>query len=351
MAMMETEAPASMGDGSSVAMTGGRPSVHRRAERIAVLLPCHNEGKPIASVVQAFRRALPEADIFVYDNNSTDNTVSEAKRAGAKVRSERLQGKGHVVRRMFADIDADIYVIADGDGTYDADAAPVMTALLRDENLDMVVGVRRHIDDSAYRLGHIIGNRLFNWVVKAVFNEQYADMFSGYRVFSRRFVKSFPSLSSGFEIETEISIHTLELKLRFLEVDVGYSSRDDGSESKLRTYRDGSRILLFIFYLLKEIRPLFFFGWIAAILSATGLGLGIIPISDFLQQGTVPHFPTAILSASVMLLACLCIFTGIILDSVSRGRREVKRLLYLMQGTWEQPGLQDIHVAASSSSQ
>jgi glycosyltransferase involved in cell wall biosynthesis len=299
--------------------------------RIAVLLPCYNEALAIAEVVEFFKKALPDATIYVFDNASTDATAAEALRAGAIVYFEPLRGKGHVVRRMFADIDADVYVVSDGDGTYDPLAAPQMVERLRRGRLDMVVGVRRRMEGGAYRRGHVLGNKLFNWLLAKTFGRQFTDIFSGYRVFSRRFVKSFPAISSGFEIETEISVHAMDLKIQFAEMPVAYFKRQSGSASKLHTYRDGMRILSFILLLLKEIKPVLFFGSFALLLGVAGVALGTVPVADYVRTGLVPHLPTAILSAGIIVLACLSLVSGIILDSVSRGRRETRRLFYLMQ--------------------
>jgi len=297
---------------------------------IAVLLPCHNEGPAIFEVVRAFQKSLPGAVIYVYDNNSTDNTVAEASRAGAVVRSEPRQGKGHVIRRMFADIEADVYVMADGDGTYDAEAAPELVKKLRDENLDMVVGTRRSVaGQETYRRGHEFGNWLLTTSVRMIFGHGFADMLSGYRVFSRRFVKSFPALSTGFQIETEITVHALTLTLPCAEVETRYFERAAGTKSKLSTYKDGILILSFIMLLFKEIRPFLFFTAIAGVLTLLSLMLGIPIVIEFFETGLVPRLPTAVLSASIMLIAVLSFLCGIILDSLSRGRIEQKRLCYI----------------------
>lgn len=301
----------------------------RMSKSVAVILPCYNEEAAIAQTVAAFRAALPEAAIYVYDNNSRDRTVEVAKAAGAIVRTERMQGKGNVVRRMFADVDADIYVMADGDATYDARSAPAMVARLVEEGLDMVVGTRVHEHAEAYRRGHVLGNRLMTGFLAGLFGRTFTDIFSGYRVFSRRFVKSFPVLSAGFEIETEISVHALELKMPVGEIETTYFARLEGSVSKLSTYRDGFRILNTIVTLYRIERPILFFGWIAAFFAVAALGLGIPLIWEFMETGLVPRFPTAILATGLMILAFLNIFTGLILDTVVRGRREVRRLAYL----------------------
>jgi glycosyltransferase involved in cell wall biosynthesis len=297
--------------------------------RIAILLPCYNEGAAIAQTVAGFRAALPDATVYVYDNNSRDDTVAVARAAGAVVRSERMQGKGNVVRRMFADVDADIYVMADGDATYDAASAPALVARLIDEQLDMVVGARVHEAAEAYRRGHQFGNALLTGMLARLFGRSFTDILTGYRVFSRRFVKSFPVLTGGFEIETEISVHALELKMPVAEIETPYFARPEGSESKLNTYGDGLRILRTIVTLYRIERPLLFFGAIGAIFAALGLVLAIPLILTYLQTALVPRFPTAILIIGLVLLAALCFFAGLILDTVVRGRREVRRLAYL----------------------
>ncbi len=296
---------------------------------VAVILPCYNEEAAIAQTVAGFRAALPGAQIYVYDNNSRDGTIAAAKAAGAIVRSERMQGKGNVVRRMFADVDADIYVMADGDATYDAAAAPAMVARLVDEGLDMVVGTRVHEHAEAYRRGHVLGNRVMTGFLAGLFGRTFTDIFSGYRVFSRRFVKSFPVLSSGFEIETEISVHALELKMPVGEIETTYFARPEGSVSKLSTYRDGLRILRTIVTLYRIERPVLFFGWIAAFFAVAALGLGVPLIWEFVETGKVPRLPTGVLATGLMILAFLNVFAGLILDTVVHGRREVRRLAYL----------------------
>lgn len=299
--------------------------------KVAVLLPCYNEEAAIAQTIEGFRKVLPDAAIYVYDNNSRDRTIEVARAAGAVVRTERMQGKGNVVRRMFADIEADIYVMADGDATYDPASAPAMVARVAEEGLDMIVGTRVHEAAEAYRRGHVLGNRMMTGILASLFGRSFTDIFSGYRVFSRRFVKSFPVLSSGFEIETEISVHALELKMPVGEVETRYFARLEGSESKLNTYRDGWRILKTIAVLYRIERPMLFFGWIAAVLAAIAVGLSIPLGLTWFQTGLVPRFPTAILATGLMLLAALNLFTGLILDTVVRGRREVRRLAYLAQ--------------------
>jgi glycosyltransferase involved in cell wall biosynthesis len=279
--------------------------------------------------VKGFRLSLPGATVYVYDNNSSDRTRSVAKKAGAVVRSERQQGKGHVVRRMFADIDADLYVMADGDLTYDPKAAPEMVKLLLDEQLDMVVGTRRHEEKDAYRGGHVLGNRIFTGLLASLFGRSFNDIFSGYRVFSRRFVKSFPVLSSGFEIETEMSVHALELRMPVGELETRYLARPEGSESKLSTFSDGWRILKTIGTLYRVERPVLFYGTISLILVAVALVLSEPLIVTYLHTHLVPRVPTAILVTGMTIVAVLCFFAGLILDTVTRGRREMRRLAYL----------------------
>jgi glycosyltransferase involved in cell wall biosynthesis len=299
--------------------------------RVAVLLPCYNEEAAIAQVVAGFRAALPEAKIYVYDNNSRDRTVDAARAAGAVVRTERMQGKGHVVRRMFADVDADVYLMADGDLTYDPNAAPEMVRQLVSEQLDMVVGTRQHEAKEAYRGGHVLGNRLFTGLLSRLFGRSFSDIFSGYRVFSRRFVKSFPVLSEGFEIETEMSVHALELRMPVGEVETAYGARPEGSESKLSTYRDGWRILKTIGTLYRVERPVLFYGTIGALLLLAAIILSVPLVVTYLDTGLVPRFPTAILVTGMTIVSVLCFFAGLILDTVTRGRREMRRLAYLAQ--------------------
>jgi glycosyltransferase involved in cell wall biosynthesis len=300
-----------------------------QSPKIAVVLPCYNEEAAIGATVAGFRAALPGATIYVYDNNSADRTSEIAAQAGAVVRMERQQGKGHVVRRMFADIDADVYVMADGDLTYDPKSAPQMVDLLLAEQLDMVVGTRRHEEKEAYRGGHVLGNRLFTGILAGLFGRSFTDIFSGYRVFSRRFVKSFPVLSSGFEIETEMSVHALELRMPVGEVETVYAARPEGSQSKLSTYSDGWRILRTIVTLYRVERPSLFFGTIGALLVAIAVVLAIPLVMTYLKTGLVPRLPTAILVTGIIIVAVLCFFAGLILDTVTRGRREVRRLSYL----------------------
>lgn len=297
--------------------------------RIAVLLPCYNEAAAIAQTVGDFRAALPGATIYVYDNNSSDATREIAAAAGAIVRTEKMQGKGNVVRRMFADVDADIYVMADGDATYEAAAAPALVRQLIDENLDMVVGARKSEVEAAYRRGHRLGNAMLTGMLARIFGRTFTDILSGYRIFSRRFVKSFPVLSSGFEIETEISVHALELRMPVAEQVTAYAARPEGSESKLNTWRDGFRILGTILRLFRYERPLQFFGAIAAIFAMMAVILAIPLFITYLQTGLVPRFPTAILATGLMILSALNGLCGLILDTVVRGRLEVRRLAYL----------------------
>jgi len=297
--------------------------------RIAVLVPCYNEEKSIPRVIADFRAALPHAAVYVYDNNSKDRTVEVAGQAGAVVRRESHQGKGHVVRRMFTDVEADIYVLVDGDATYDASSVRGMIGRLLDDRLDMVVGARVDREHTAYRPGHRTGNRMLTSFVTFLFGRAFSDILSGYRVFSRRFVKSFPVLSGGFEIETELTVHALELELPVAELETPYYSRAAGSASKLHTWRDGFRILWTIIRLCRSERPFQFFSVIAAALAAVAIILAIPVIATFVQQGIVPRLPTAVLSTGLMLAAALAFMSGLILDTVTRGRRELKLLAYL----------------------
>jgi len=297
--------------------------------RIAVLIPCQNEAPAIRKVVADFRACLPQAIVYVYDNNSRDRTGKLARAAGAVVRSERLQGKGHVVRRMFADVEADIYILVDGDDTYDAATAPAMVRLLVGEQLDMVTGTRIGNEDGAYRRGHRFGNALLTGIVRRIFGDRVSDMLSGYRAFSRRFVKSFPALAGGFETETEFTIHALELNMPIQEVPTPYRPRPAGSASKLRTYADGLRILRTIIVLVKQERPLQLFALAGAVLCLLGIGLGLPVIMEFFRTGLVPRLPTALLATGLELLSCLSVFCGLVLDSIARGRKEMKRLAYL----------------------
>jgi glycosyltransferase involved in cell wall biosynthesis len=295
----------------------------------AVLIPCHNEAATIGRVVRDFSSALPDATIYVYDNNSTDCTWTTAAQAGAVVRKERRQGKGHVVCRMFADVDADVFVLVDGDGTYDASSATQLVERLRTEQLDMVTAVRVPESAAAYRPGHQFGNRILTRLVGWLFEKRFSDILSGYRVFSRRFVKSFPALASGFEIETAFTVHALELRMPVAEMETPYRDRPEGSASKLRTYRDGLRILWKIIRLLLEVRPLYLLGVVSAACAAASLALAYPVVVHYIETGLVPRLPTAVLSATLMVMALLCLASGFILEMVTLGRREAKRLLYL----------------------
>ena len=299
------------------------------ALRIAVILPCYNEAGAIRQTVEDFRAALPTATVYVFDNNSKDDTIAVAQAAGAVVRTVRQQGKGHVVRRMFADVDADIYVMADGDATYEAAAAPRMVAAMLAENLDMVVGARKSEVEAAYRAGHRLGNALLTGLLQQLFGRSFTDILSGYRIFSRRFVKSFPVLSAGFEIETEISVHALELGMPIAEEVTAYAARPEGSVSKLSTYRDGWRILWTMMKLYRIERPVAFFGLIGFALLLAALVLSIPLLLTYLETGLVPRLPTAVLLTGMVVLATLNFMSGLILDTVTRGRQEMKRLAYL----------------------
>lgn len=303
--------------------------------RVAVLVPCYNEEVAIGQVVKDFRAALPQAAIYVYDNNSKDRTTDVAREHGAIVRVERRQGKGNVVRRMFADIEADVYVLVDGDATYDAASSPLMVQTLLDEQLDMVVGCRVHTQTEAYRPGHVFGNAMLTGFVAKLFGRSFSDILSGYRVFSRRFVKSFPALSKGFETETELTVHALELRMPVTEVQTPYGARPEGSTSKLSTYRDGWRIMRLILQLYKHERPLAYFSTLAVVLAVLSAALAVPIVLEYLNTGLVPRFPTAILSTGIMILAFLFFIAGVILETVTRGRQEIKRLLYLQMPRWE----------------
>jgi len=297
--------------------------------RVAVLIPCYNEAVTIDKVVRAFRSALPEALIYVYDNNSTDETVAVARRAGALVGFEAQQGKGHVVRRMFRDIEADFYVMVDGDDTYDAALATRMLELAQAGACDLVNCVRLETGPSAYRSGHRWGNAALTGAVRLVFGDRVRDMLSGYKVFSRRYVKSFPALSQGFDIETELTVHALELFMPLTHTEGPYRDRPEGSQSKLRTFQDGWKILKLIVRLVRHERPISFFGTLAAALALLAIGLFIPVLRTYLVTGLVPRLPTAVLSTGLMLLAALNLMAGIILDTISRGRREVRLLAYM----------------------
>jgi len=296
---------------------------------IAVLVPCYNEAAAIEKVVRDFKAALPTATVYVYDNNSTDETSAIAAAAGAEVRRELRKGKGNVVRRMFQDIEADIYVMVDGDDTYDAAVAPQLVDRLVDEQLDMVVGRRVETHQAAYRAGHRLGNRVLTGLVGWLFGAQIEDMLSGYRVFSRRFAKSFPSFSREFEIETELTVHAMQMRMAVSEIETNYKERPPGSTSKLRTFRDGWRILLTITNLMRNERPLLFFSLIGLVNVIVAVILGIPIVLEYLDTGLVPRFPTAVLCSALVVIAVLCVATGLILDLVSHVRREAKRLTYL----------------------
>jgi glycosyltransferase involved in cell wall biosynthesis len=297
--------------------------------KVAVLVPCYNEEAAIAKVVADFRAALPDATIYVYDNNSKDQTFERAREAGAVVRRELRQGKGNVVRRMFADIEADLYVLVDGDDTYDAGAAPRMIAHTIAEGVDLLTAKRVHTEAAAYRAGHVLGNRMLTGLTALLFNVNMPDMLSGYRVFSRRFVKSFPLKAEGFAIETEFTVHAVRLMMPHAEMDTRYKERPVGSVSKLNTWRDGLRILFFIAYLVREERPLMFFSIVAAILAVISLLVGAPVIHEYMQTGLVPRLPTAVLATGLMIIAVLSSACGLILDNVTRGRWEAKRMAYL----------------------
>jgi len=297
--------------------------------KLAVLIPCFNEEVAIPQVVADFRAALPRAQIFVYDNNSSDRTAEVARASGAIVCHEPLRGKGNVVRRMFADVEADIYVLVDGDDTYDAASAPALVDRLITGQLDMVNGARVTSVVEAYRTGHRLGNVVLSGLVGLIFGSRLRDMLSGYRIFSRRFVKSFPALSSGFEIETELTVHALELRMKVEEVETPYKENPMGSASKLRTFQDGWRILKIIFFLVKEERPAQLFGACFLLLVTSSILLGWPLVTEFLRTGLVPRFPTAILATGMMLLGFLSLVSGLILDTVTLGRREMKRMAYL----------------------
>ena len=303
--------------------------------RVAAIVPCHNEEAAVATVVADLRAAVPGMDVYVYDNNSTDETVARAREAGAIVCSEPHKGKGNVVRRAFADIDADIYLLIDGDDTYDAAAAPAMIDKLVEENLDQVVGVRR---GDAYRAGHETGNKILNQIVCSIFGDTMGDMLSGYRVFSRRFVKSFPAVSREFEIETELTVHSLALRIPSATYEVGFKDRPEGSESKLRTYRDGWKILNVICTLTRHERPIYFFGMIGLLFMFVAAGLGMPVLVHYLRTGTVPRMPTLVVAGFLVLIACLLFLVGVIIDGTRKSRHEISRLAYLrhpaLRGTY-----------------
>ncbi|MEL6790276.1 MAG: glycosyltransferase [Pseudomonadota bacterium] len=306
-------------------MTDTKPTDHD----VAILLPCYNEAQSIARVIFDFRKALPGTRIFVFDNNSTDATAEQAARAGATVIPCRRQGKGNVVRQMFADIDADIYLMADGDGTYDASAAPTMIERMINDRADMLVATRRDVTKDAGRTGHAFGNKLFNTLYRFIFKADFSDIFSGYRVFSRRFAKSFPADSHGFEIETEMSVHASMLRLTVSEIDVPYGRREEGSQSKLSTFKDGFKILVMMMTLMKETRPFRFFGAIALFLGVTSMAFMIPVVTEYFQTGLVERMPTWVLAMTLLLGAMMALMAGTILDSVARARAEQKRNFFL----------------------
>lgn len=297
--------------------------------KIAVLIPCYNEALTIEKVINDFRRNLPDSTIYVYDNNSKDDTLALAKMAGAIAHSEVLQGKGNVVRRMFADIEAEIYVMVDGDATYDADSIQLMIDTMIDQRLDMVTGVRKSNIEEAYRVGHRFGNWMFSSLIANIFGDRISDLLSGYRVFSRRFVKSFPALSGEFEIETELTVHALELRMPIGEVETPYGARPEGSISKLSTYKDGFKILYMVIKLIKNERPLPMFGFLGFFFLSSSLVLSAPLLVTYLETGLVPRLPTATLVVGMAIIGFFSIFAGIIIDSISTSRREIKRLFYL----------------------
>lgn len=297
-------------------------------QKVAVLLPCYNEGKAIGDVVVRVRKHLPDADIYVYDNNSKDDTTPVAQKAGAIVRFEGRQGKGHVVRRMFSDIEADIYVMMDGDGTYDIPSTQKLIDTANQDQLDMVIGTRVP-DEGAHRPGHALGNILFNFVLKLAFKSPFTDIFSGFRVFSRRFVKSFPALTHGFDVETELSVHALELGLATAEVPTPFHERAEGTTSKLSTFKDGFKILWRMLILLCDVRPLFLFGIIAVLFALAGTLIGVPVINEFLETGLVPRMPSAMLAGFLMVLGFFNFYVGLILNNISRQKRELKKLFFL----------------------
>ncbi|MEL6548244.1 MAG: glycosyltransferase family 2 protein [Myxococcota bacterium] len=296
---------------------------------VAVIVPCYNEEATVANVVRDFRAALPDAAVYVYDNNSSDETVSRATEAGAVVRHERRQGKGYVVQRMFSDVEADVYIMVDGDDTYDAASAPKLVEALTSEHLDMVCGSRVHQEAAAYRPGHVLGNKMLTGLVRLLFGQRFKDMLTGYRCMSRRFVKSFPAVATGFETETELTVHALSLDLPVAEIETPYKERPEGSESKLSTFRDGFRILGLILRLLRHERPRFFYSAVSALLVATSLGFGVPVIFEFFETGLVRRFPTAILASALAIIAVISYFSGLILETIVVGRKEQKLLAYL----------------------
>jgi glycosyltransferase involved in cell wall biosynthesis len=319
-------------------MVSAHPQDMVKAEpRLAVLVPCYNEAMSIAKVVADFKAVLPAATVYVYDNNSKDATVAVARQAGAVVRLETHQGKGNVVRRMLADVEADVYILVDGDDTYDAGAAPAMVARLIEEGLDIVTGKREATGTAAYRRGHVLGNRLLTGLTGLLFGVHLGDMLSGYRVMSRRFVKSFPSAIEGFGIETELTVHAVRMLVPMAEVPTRYKERPEGSASKLNTYRDGLRILMNIVGLTRRERPLVFFGLIFLFFALFSFSIGLPVVFEYFETGLVPRVPTAVLVTGMMMIAFLALFTGLLLESVTRGRWELKRMTYLSM-----PGPQDL---------
>jgi len=305
--------------------------------RIAVLIPCYNEEAAIGKVVRDFRAALPDAAVYVYDNNSRDGTIARAQEAGAIVRREPRQGKGNVVRRMFADVEADIYILVDGDDTYDASAAPDLVKALAEGGYDIVSGRRVALEKSAYRAGHVLGNKLLTGLTAMMFRVKLADLLTGYRIMSRRFVKSFPFTAEGFGIETELTVHAVRLLMPMVEIDTNYKERPAGSVSKLSTYKDGFRILFTIAGLVREERPLTFYTAIFAIAAIFSLIIGTPVVIEYLHTGLVPRLPTAVLATGLMVVAFISLAVGLILDTVTRGRWEAKRMAYLAI-----PGPQDL---------
>ena len=297
--------------------------------RVAVLVPCFNEGLTVGRVVEGFRKTLPDAKIYVYDNNSTDDTSGRATSAGAIVKLERRQGKGHVIRRMFADIEADCYILVDGDDTYDPSVAPKVISFITRDGFDFANVARVSTSTEAYRRGHRFGNLVLTQMVRSFFGRESSDMLSGYKGMSRRFVKSFPAMSGGFETETELTVHALEMRMPMTEIAAPYRERPSGSTSKLRTYRDGARIVMLISRLVKDERPLQFFGILGLAVGCLGLILGLPVVLTFFETGLVPRLPTAVLSVGLVVLAWLAIFAGLILDVVTKARQEFKRLTYL----------------------
>ena len=312
----------------------GMPSLH---PRIAAMIPCYNEALTIRQVIDEFRNCLPEAHIYVFDNNSSDNTAAIAKDCGVQVIPVRLQGKGNVVRRMFADIDADVYVMVDGDATYDLRDVRSHVQQLLHQRMDMLVGCRRDDgnDTQTYRPGHRIGNRLLTSAVSWIFGQGFTDMLSGYRVLSRRYAKSFPAMASGFETETELTVHALELRMPYAEADIHYRARPEGSHSKLSTLRDGWRILKTIFKLFSSERPMAFFGLLSMALALLSVGLALPLVLTYLETGLVPRLPTCVAATGTMLCAALSLVSGIVLHTVTLGRRETKQLAYLGTSLWQ----------------